>query len=193
MHKLVLSRAALAVFAAAGLFVTGCGHKVVSGPVAAQAPEWVNQGNGAFKNAGNGVFYGVGIASGIRNRALAVQAADDRARSEIAKTLETYVSRLGKDYAASTTAGAMDKSSEEQLFSSTMKSVTSKTLNGAMIVDHWKDPSDGTMFALAKLDFAQMIKMMGDAKELDAKTRDWVKANAEKAFDELNAEEAKRK
>jgi hypothetical protein len=32
---------------------------------------------------------------------------------------------------------------------------------------------------------------MGDAKELDSKVRDYVKANAEKAFDDLAAEEAK--
>jgi hypothetical protein len=92
---------------------------------------------------------------------------------------------------ASTTAGAMDKSSEEQHISATLKGFTKFTLNGSVIVDHWRDPSDGTMFALAKLDMASVQQTLSDAKELDSKVRDYVRANADKAFDELNAAEQK--
>ena len=58
-------------------------------------------------------------------------------------------------------------------------------------MDHWKDPTDGTMFALVKLDMAAVNASLAESKELDSKVRDYVKANAEKAFDELAAEEAK--
>jgi len=190
MHK-NFSKLAAAFGCAALLAAAGCGGRKVSGPIAEKAPEWVNKGNGAFKDGGAGVFYGVGIAQGIRNRALSLTAADDRARAEIAKIMENYTSRLGKSYASSVTAGDMSKSSEEQAVTDTLKSFTKTTLHGVVIVDHWKDPSDGTMFALAKLDMAAVAKMMGDAKELDSKVRDYVKANAEKAFDDLSAEEAK--
>ncbi|MDE2038547.1 MAG: hypothetical protein KGO96_03410 [Elusimicrobia bacterium] len=173
------------------LAAVGCGGRKVSGPVAAQAPDWVNKGNGAFKDGGQGVFYGVGIASGIRNRALSVVAADDRARGEIAKIMDSYVAILTKDYMASTTAGDMSKSSEEQTVSQTLKSFAKFTLHGAVIIDHWKDPTDGTMFSLCKLDMAAVQKTLDDSKELDAKMRDYVKADADKAFDELSAEEAK--
>lgn len=173
-----------------GLLLTGCSHQV-AGPVAAQAPEWVNKGNGAFKDGGQGVFYGVGIAQGIRNRALSVTAADDRARGEIAKIMDSYVAVLTKDYMASTTAGDMTKSDEEQHVSQTLKNFAKFTLHGAVIIDHWKDPSDGTMFSLCKLDMAAVQKTLEDSKELDSKVRDYVKANAEKAFDDLQAEESK--
>jgi hypothetical protein len=187
-----LGLAALALAAVGGgLSLTGCGHKVAAGPVAAQAPEWVNKGNGAFKDGGSAVFYGVGIAQGIRNRALSVTASDDRARAEIAKIMNSYIAVLTKDYMASTTAGDMTKSSEEQMVSQTLKNFAKFTLHGAVIVDHWKDPSDGTMFALAKLDMAAVQKTLDESKELDSKMRDYVKANAEKAFDELQAEETK--
>ena len=176
-------------FALLGAF--GCAGGKVAGPVAEKSPEWVNKGNGAFKDGGQGAFYGVGIAQGIRNRALSVTAADDRARAEIAKIMNTYVTVLSKSYMASTTAGAMDKSSEEQLVTQTLKSFAKFTLHGAVIIDHWKDPSDGTMFALCKLDMNAVKKTLEDSKELDSKVRDYVKANAEKAFDELAAEEAK--
>ncbi len=183
LSTFAVALAAVAAFAA-------CAHKV--SPIAANAPEWVNKGSGAFKDeAGKPVFYGVGIMSGVRNRALAVTGADDRGRAEIAKIMNSYVTVLTKDYMASTTAGDMSKSSEEQMVSQTMKNFAKFTLHGAMPVDHWKDPSDGTMFSLVKLDMGAVQDSLNQSKDLDSKVRDYVKANAEKAFDELNAEEAK--
>ena len=178
-------------FISALFSLAACGGSVKPGPIANNAPEWTQKASGAFKDGAGNVFYGVGIAQGIRNRALSVTAADDRARAEIAKIMNSYVTVLTKDYMASVTAGDMSKSSEEQMVSQTMKNFAKFTLHGAVIIDHWKDPSDGTMFALCKLDMAAVQKTLADSKELDSKVRDYVKANAEKAFDELAAEEAK--
>lgn len=173
--------------------IVGCAGtpKAAPGPVASNGPEWVNKGSGAFKDGGTSVFYGVGIAQGIRNRALSVTAADDRGRAEIAKVMNSYITVLSKDYMASTTGGDMTKSSEEQLVSQTLKNFAKFTLHGAVVTDHWKDPADGTMFSLVKLDMNAVKKTLEDSKELDGKMRDYVKANAEKAFDDLAAEEAK--
>jgi hypothetical protein len=186
MKRLSMLAVALAAVAA----FSACSHK--ASPIAQNAPEWVNKGSGAFKDeAGKPVFYGVGIMQGVRNRALAVTGADDRGRAEIAKIMNSYVTVLTKDYMASVTAGDMSKSSEEQMVSQTMKNFAKFTLHGAMPVDHWKDPSDGTMFSLVKLDMGAIQDSLNQSKDLDSKVRDYVKANAEKAFDELNAEEAK--
>ena len=175
--------------------LTGCvtsGPAPAPNPMVAQAPEWVNKGSGAFKDSGNGmVFYGVGSVSGVRNRSLAITAADDRARAEVAKIMNTYVAALTKSYAASTMAGDPSKSSEEQHIESTMKSFAKFTLHGAIIVDHFKDDSDGTIFSLCKLDMAAVKKSLDESKDLDSKARDFVRTNAEKAFDEVSAEEAK--
>ena len=176
--------------------LAGCVTKQVivqqpAAPAAPQAPEWVNKGSGAFKDSGNGnVFYGVGSVSGVRNRSLAVEAADAKARAEVAKIMDTYVASLIKSYAASTTAGDMAKSSEEQHIESTLKAFTKFTLHGADIVDHYKD-TDGTIFSLCKLDMSAIKKSLEESKDLDAKVRDYVRANADKAHDELQAEEAK--
>lgn len=177
---------------AASVLFSACASNGKPAPIANNAPEWVNKGSGAFKDtAGKQVFYGVGIMQGVRNRALAVSGADDRGRAEIAKIMNSYVTTLTKDYMASVTAGDMSKSSEEQMVSQTMKNFAKFTLHGAMPVDHWKDPSDGTLFALVKLDMAAIQDSLNQSKELDSKVRDYVKANAEKAFDELSAEESK--
>ena len=187
------NRFSAVVLAAAAAALAACAGKTPPpAPIAANAPEWVNKGTGAFKDtAGKQVFYGVGIAQGIRNRALAVTAADDRGRAEIAKIMNSYVTTLTKDYMASVTAGDMTKSSEEQMVSQTMKNFAKFTLHGAVPVDHWKDPSDGTLFSLVKLDMGAIQASLAESKDLDVKVRDYVKANAEKAFDELSAEEAK--
>ncbi len=156
----------------------------------ANGPDWVNKGTGAFGGEKGKVFYGVGIASGIRNAAMRRSTTDSRARAEIAKTLDTFVSVLNKDYMASTTAGDMSASSEEQHVQQALKTYSQMELSGVSIVDHWVD-NDGTEYALAQLDMQQFKDGMDKMKELNSKVRDAVRANADKAFDELSSEENK--
>jgi LPP20 lipoprotein len=157
----------------------------------ANAPDWVNRGSGAFGGEKGKLFYGVGIASKIPNASMRRQTADARARSEIVKTLNTYVAVLNKDYQASTTAGDMSASNDEQHVEQTLKTYSQMDLSGVLIVDHWVD-NDGTEFALAQLDMDTFKSNLDKMKQLSAQVRDAVRANADRAFDELSAEEAKR-
>lgn len=166
------------------------GRITPSGPIV-QYPEWVNKGSGAFGGEKK-VFYGVGSASGIRNHSLARSTADNRARAEISKTFETYSASLMKDYMASTTAGDFSASSEEQRVESAIKTFSAQTLNGVEIVDHWIHPTDGTIYALARLDIAGFMDQIDKAKELNGKVKEAVKRAAAKSFADLEREEAKR-
>ncbi|HWE25371.1 MAG TPA: hypothetical protein VG496_15645 [Myxococcales bacterium] len=157
----------------------------------ANAPDWVNRGSGAFGGEKGKIFYGVGIASHIPNASLRRSTADARARSEITKTLDTYVAVLNKDYQSSTTAGDMSASNDEQHVQQTLKTYSQMELSGAIIVDHWVD-NDGTEFALAQLEMDTFKSNLEKMKQLSAQIRDAVRANADRAFDELSAEEAKR-
>jgi len=180
---------------AAATALTACGgHSEVknnAGPTFAGGPDWVTKGTGAFGGEKGRVFYGVGLANG-KNPSLRRSTSDLRARTEIAKTLDTYVSSLNKAYQASTTAGDPNTSSDESHVSEAIKGFTQMQLSGAQIVDHWI-AADGTEFALAQLDLQGMKDNMDKMKELNAKVRDQVRANADKAFDELSSEEAKHK
>ena len=179
----------IGVILIAGIFLTtGCAStpkETPSADPAAMGPQWVMKGSGAFDVDGSKVFYGVGVASGIRNKALLRQTSDNRARAEIAKTLEVYVASLSKDYMASTTAGDMSESSEEQHVESALKTFTKSTLHGATIVDRWMDPSDGSMYSLCELDLISFKEALDNYKELDEKVRDYVRDNAEQMHDEL--------
>jgi len=174
------------------LLVAGCATSPKpSADPASMGPAWVMKGGGAFDVEKGKVFYGVGIASGIKNKALLRQTADNRARAEIAKTMETYVATLAKDYMASTTAGDMSKSSEEQHVETALKTFSKTTLHGATIVDRWMDPSDGSMYSLCELDLFSFKDALDKYKELDKQVQDYVRENAEKLHGEMEELENK--
>ena len=156
-----------------------------------QYPDWVLKGSGAFGGEQGKVFYGVGSVTGIKNHALARTTADNRARAEIAKTFEVYSASLMKDYMASTTAGDMSASSEEQHVENVIKTFSAQTLSGVQIVDHWFHPVDGTVYALGRLDLQAFTDQLDKMNELNGKVRDYVRKNAERAFMDLEQEETK--
>ena len=174
------------------LLVAGCSTSPKpSADPASLGPAWVMKGSGAFDVEKGKVFYGVGIASGIKNKALLRQTAENRARAEIAKTMETYVATLSKDYMASTTAGDMSKSSEEQHVETALKTFSKTTLHGATIVDRWMDPSDGSLYALCELDLFSFKDALDKYNELNKQVRDYVRENAEKLHGEMEELENK--
>lgn len=90
-------------------------------------PAWVEAGSRVSIEEGRPVAYGVGAAGGIRNLALARAAADNRARAALARALIEHRGRPTTDKIRA-------------------------TLTGVRIVEHWTDPSDGTVYALARLE-----------------------------------------
>lgn len=183
MRKLTVAFVALA------LALPACGGKnTLSGD--SGAPDWVNQGSGAFSDAGKKVFYGVGVVQGVKNIAMAKTSAENRARAEISKQMETYSASLMKDYMAATSAGG--QSSEEQHIEQAIKTVSATTLSGVMIVAYWVTGDRSTYYALAKLDLESFKNALGTANDLSEQARDAIRGRADKAFDSLGAEEGKR-
>lgn len=118
---------------AAGLAFAGCAAEGPGGAGGNSAsagyyPNWVQRGSGLFAEGGRSSFYGVGIVSGLRNRALAIAAANDTAHKALA---ETMIKAGAPPSVASSLASGRDR-----------------------IVDHWADPGTGTMYALARVDAA---------------------------------------
>lgn len=169
----------------AGLLLSGCGgNSQLVGQ--GNRPAWIDKGGKAFAGEEAKGLYGVGISQGINNESLARQASDGRARTELAKNLQVTIQAMLKDYQASTTAGDMKKSSEEQYVESTSKTIVDTTLSGVEIVDRWKAPDSDSYYSLAKLSADDLKKNLDSMKELDAAVRDYVKANAAKAFEDLD-------
>jgi hypothetical protein len=159
-------------------------------------PDWVKEGSGTFRDAGEKVFYGVGAVVGMKNEPLARTSSENRARAEVAKIFETYTASLMKDYMASTTGGAAITSQlpavEEQHVEQTIKTFSAVTLSGVMIVDHWVDTENDTHYALARLDLEKFKQSVDRMQELNSQVRDFIRKNADRSFDDLTREEEKR-
>lgn len=185
---------------AAGMMIVGCSSRVpesspdhpVKGVNPDGTPKWVHKGSGAYEGDKGKAFYGVGLAAGIRNPSLARQTCDNRARGEIAKMFDLYVAAMMKDYQRSTTAGDFKSSAEEQDVVSAQKTITEVVVRGIQIHDHWTDPATGTLHALAVLPLDDVMKSLKDMRNLNAKVRDYVRANARRAFTDLDKELRKR-
>ena len=160
--------------------VTACGG----------TPGWVEKGSGVYHEDDAKAFYGVGSVVGVHNEPLAWDAAENRARAELAKNFETYTAYLMRDYAASTNAADFTKSTEEQNVERAIKTFSAVTLHGVRPIDRYKDEDTGTYYVLTKLDLEDMKQALAQSKELDGEVRDFVRDNAERLFDRLEKEEA---
>jgi hypothetical protein len=158
-----------------------------------EPPEWVMKSSGAFEDSNGKAFYGVGSASGIKNYSLQRTAADDRARNDLAKVFEFYTKSLTKDYMASTTSGDFTATSEEQNVEVALKTVTSATLTGVLIIDHWEHPGRNELFSLARLDLISFKKNLDEHKELSNEVREAIKERADKLHEEMEQEVLKKK
>ena len=173
----------------------GCGGKAKEIPqpevTKSQKPDWVEKGSGAFGGEMGKAFYGVGSTYGINNPSLLRSSADNRARAEVARVFKTYTASLMKDYQASTMAGNPEETSEEQHVEQTIKTFTKDELAGVQIIDHWKDPETGELFALARMDLRAFEGYLKQGSQLSEAVRQRVVERAEKAFQDLAEEEAR--
>ncbi len=161
-------------------------------PNQVQAPAWVFGGGGAVTAKSGKIMFGVGSAPKMMDISMQRDRAGNRARAEILKIFNTYIAYMMKDYARSTTAGDMSKESYEADVLQVQKTISIGDLNGAQLADTWRDPADGTIYVMMTLDLNAVKDLLANKKSLDAKIRDHVRANAAKAFDDLEKEEAKR-
>ncbi|MBW1809038.1 MAG: LPP20 family lipoprotein [Deltaproteobacteria bacterium] len=191
----------LSVFVIAILIGAGCPQHQTTLPPEKQplynpnqttTPQWVFGGGGAQTKGGNKILYGVGSAPKMIDISMQRDRAINRGRAEILKIFNTYIAYMMKDYARSTTAGDMSKESYESDVIQVQKTISIGDLNGAQLADTWRDPADGTIYVQVVLDLAAVRDLLAGKGELDAKLRDYVRANAAKAFDDLEKEEAKR-
>ena len=153
------------------------------------APKWVfgsaNTQNGRF-------MYATGSCSNIPNNlSLLIQTSDNRATNAMAKQFQVYTASLMKDYASSAEKGGASASSDEQLVENAIKTVAAATLSGVRIVDHWQDPRDGTMFSLAKLDLQSFMDNLSRMKDLNEKTKEYIRKDSDRLFNQLGNEEQK--
>ncbi len=180
----------LALLALAALMAAGAGcsskHKLVKG-----APDWINRGSGAFKDANAKVFYGVGAVTGIASASLSTQTAEQRGRADIGRQLNTYVANLFRDFQIAS-AGQSETPLEEQHVEDSLKSFTQVTVRGARVIDYWRNPETDTIYALLRLDLEGVKAALEEVDRMDPRLRSYIRNNADKGFDAILREEGRK-
>ncbi len=147
-------------------------------------PKWaLGNCQEALKN--ESAICGSGSVQGMSNVGLARTAAEGRARTELARSLQVRVKSMLKDYQAATHGGGAEATASEQHIEDTSKQVTDLTLSGSRIEDTFISDT-GTFWALVVLD-AEAFKAALDSKQLDEGTRRAILERADKSFRALDA------
>ena len=180
MNTTWVGRAAVLASACAILSLVAC----------ESTPKWVK--TGSYKPQEPKAFYSMGEVMGIRNEPLAWDAAENRARAQMVKILSTYTAYLMRDYAASTAGLNLQKTAEEQHVEVATKTFAAATLNGVRPVDRYKDDKQGIYYVVVKMELEDVKDMLMQSTELNNQMRDFVRKNADRAFERLEKEEQKR-
>lgn len=170
------------------VLTTGCGgDQIKHTGTSANSPKWVNMGAAAFKDK---AFYGVGVATNISSISLRRSTADAQARAELAKVFTSRVQNLIKNYDASTTDG--DREAAEAHRQEATKVFTEMELTGVQIIDRYYNTEQKSQYALAKLDPEAFDGQLDRLERLGARAKSIIRANAQKAFKEIDEESARR-
>jgi hypothetical protein len=169
--------------------VIGCGSSPPKPQNALQAemvgaPKWA-QGACQLGLQNKKAICGTGSVSGMTNVALARSAAEGRARTELARSLQTRVKAMLKDYQAATQGGPGNQTASEQHIEDVSKQITDTTLSGTRLEDTWISNA-GTFWALVVLDTDAFKDSMNNMKQLDDHIRAAIVKRADKAFSELD-------
>lgn len=159
------------LFVLAAMLLACGGAKPVPGGGGEQAPQWLRQGSGMVNSEEGKRIQGVGAVSGMRDVKTRRMAADNKARQELAQTMNAFYQALGK----MTESGA----SPEEIAGIGQKAAE----QAAEIRDHWLT-SEGTESALDVVDLAA-FKAALQRVEGDDRVKREMANNADRAFDQL--------
>jgi hypothetical protein len=191
----------IAVFVSSGIILNGCASQPVT-PTAIDtvmknefigAPDWVTKDCASYIKD-NKKICGVGSIGGTRNPSLARTTAVARARTEIARTLQTRVTAMLKDYQATTSGGEYfgKYASDEQHVVDVSKQITNMTISGTVQKEIWIS-KNGIYYVLVTLDIEKFKNIVQNMHSLPESVRKAVVERADKAFKELDVEIDKQK
>jgi hypothetical protein len=168
----------------------GCATEQKPGNMIAEelkgAPEWVTGDCRSAYSDPKTILCGVGSVGSTRNVSLARSGAMARARTEIARQLQTKVTALLKDYQATTTGGDQfgQAAADDQKIADAAKQMTDQSLVGTHLDKSWISNS-GTYYALVSLNVEEFKNAIEKLGTLNEAIRRRVAADAEAMWAEM--------
>ena len=175
----------LIIIAATITLAAGCSGKtsVESDLNIKGAPDWVNEGSQMLNDKGGRLFHGIGSAPPMGDASLQRSTADDRARAEIAKVLNSFLKTASNDYSAAASSGGETVS--EISVSRQIDNLTQINLTGAKIIGRWHDKRTGTTWSIAELDMKRMKETLSKAEQMSPGLRDFLSNEGDTIFDRI--------
>lgn len=144
------------------------------------APDWVNEGTQMVDNNDGQLIYGVGMAPTMNDQSLQKSTADNRARAEIARVLQTFIDSTLQDYSAASNNGEI--STNNMNIEREIRSTSQLALSGARVLGHWKDPRTDDIYAFTVLDMEKVDELVAKASNLSDGFKDFFKRTSTASF-----------
>ena len=171
------------ILASAGL-LSGCSSNQLKGDLGIKgAPDWVNLGTQVVDDKSGRLLHGVGMAPAMNDLSLQSSTADDRARSEVARVLNSFMHVISQDYTASSGTGQDQQA--EQSMSRQIQNITDQNLSGVRILTRWANKEDGSLWSIAELDLSRVKDSVANAQDMNAGFRDYFNAHADNVFESM--------
>ena len=159
-----------------------------------ERPQWTMHGDGLFIGPGR-ALYGVGIASGIKKKALAHRTASDRAMAVLGRFMDDFGKSMLNTRKEDERKHTMMRSAEEQdgqAYVDMRRACNSALYHAGMrVVGRWVDPNDSTFYALARGEFDTFLGELAKNREYSRRDHEYFAKNAERVFNTVAGKHAK--
>lgn len=146
-------------------------------------PQWVVQGTHTSKTERGRSFLGVGAAPTRGEFSRQASAANLRAKGELERMVERFIEVVSRDFLASGAAahaGFLEYQAPQQI-----NEMTSIVLPNAQIMEHWVDPNGDKIFAIAEIDYPQVVSLLSSSSKVNPGFKSYLKSSGEQVFDRI--------
>ncbi len=186
-----MRQTALVVMIFSFLLLVSCSSKTVveSDLGISGAPDWVNEGTQYLNDQSGRLFHGVGQAPEMGDDSLQLSTADNRARSEVARILTSYLDVVSNDYTAA--SGSGKDTLNQQTVSREIRNLSKVNLSGVKIIGHWKNSDNNTIYSIAELDLEKVKQTTNIVKNMNGDLKRYINDHSSNIFDSVVNKENK--
>ena len=149
----------------------------------AGTPKWVVQGTHTSKTERGRSFLGVGVAPTNGEFSRQASAANLRAKDELERMVERFIEVVSREYISSGTAqpsGFLENEAPQRIIE-----MTSIVIPNAQIMEHWVDDEGDKIFAIAEIDYSQVISLLSSSSKVNSGFKGYLKSSGEQVFDRI--------
>ena len=151
--------------------------------VASGKPQWVLHGTQTSKTERGRIFLGVGEAQTNGEFSRQATTANRRAREELEQMVQRFIEVVSRDYIAS--GAAAPAGFQEHQAPRYITEMTGLVLPKAQIMEHWVDRDSEKIFAIAEIDYSQLVSLIDESSAVNPGFKDYLKDRGELVFDRI--------